>query len=383
MTNSWDFPVYGALFALFLFFVTMKQSNNETMIKRILNAIKTTFVYGIVVLAISILISLPFSIGFNPMASGVAKVNAHTLWWQFLVLWGFFWFIALGFWLFLFIKSRAASERSSERSGRMNIVSRFARFLTAFETKDLTIIDIFILVSTVWATVLIIVPEFIYVKDIYIAEYHRANTMFKLVYESFMFYSIAAGYVLYRIKNSIPRKYLILTALYLTLFAIGFTVHMVYPYFAIKGYYGNLKEYKGLYGLNFLKRTYPDNFEAMNWLKDNVSGQPVIVEAAGDSYTYYNHFSALTGIPTIEGWLVHEWLWRGGYDKPGARATEVEKIYISKDDNEVQNILQKYKVKYIIFGAMERQKYKDINETRFAKLGKKVFESGETRIYEL
>jgi len=364
MTNSWDFPIYGGLFAIFIFLTAIKQFSNLTFktfrtLRTFFAAIKQTFVYGIFTVLVSILTALPFALTFDPMADGIAPVRAWSLWWQLLVLWGFFWFIALGFW-FLVIKKAFAKKLA-----------------------DLTAADYLVLALTIWATVLIIIPELIYVKDIYIPEHHRANTMFKLVYQSFMMYSVCAGYVLFRIRETL-RKKIILNTLYLILFLIGFSCHMIYPYFAIKGYYGTLKDYRGIGdGLGFLKTNYPDDYEALLWAQENISGQPVILEAVGDSYTMYNHFSALAGLPTIEGWLVHEWLWRGGFDQPGARGEEVDAVYQGDDEVKAQSVLKKYNVQYVFVGALEKEKYPNLKEDRFEILGKKVFEQGETRIYQL
>ena len=56
------------------------------------------------------------------------------------------------------------------------------------------------------ATVLIIIPEIGYIKDIYITDYRRANTMFKLVYEAFIMYAIVSGYIFIRLRKSILLK---------------------------------------------------------------------------------------------------------------------------------------------------------------------------------
>ena len=118
------------------------------------------------------------------------------------------------------------------------------------------------------------------------------------------------------------------------------------------------------------------------WLNKNIVGQPVVLEAAGDSYTTFNRASALTGLPTIEGWLVHEWLWRGSFDEPGKRASEVQTTYETKTKNQALEIIKKYHVEYIFVGEKEREKYK-ISEEKFNQLGKTVFESGKTRIYKI
>jgi uncharacterized membrane protein len=159
---------------------------------------------------------------------------------------------------------------------------------------------------------------------------------------------------------------------------------MFYPYFGIKSYYGNLKNYKGLDGLKYLEKLYPDNYKAVLWINQNISGQPVMLEAAGDSYTTFNQVSSATGLPTIEGWIVHEWLWRGGYDAPAARQTEVETIYNSSDLSEVKDILFKYNIEYIFVGAKEYEKYENLDPQKFEKIGGEVvFQSGQTSIYRL
>ena len=170
---------------------------------------------------------------------------------------------------------------------------------------------------------------------------------------------------------------------YKLIFVTVLVIHLIYPYFAIKSYYG-LKEYRSLYGLNFLKTEYPDNYAAVNWINSHISGQPVMLEASGDSYTTFNQISASTGLPTVEGWIVHEWLWRGGYDQPAARAADVQKIYESGSLGEMQSLLKKYNVKYIFVGSKEVEKYPKLNIQNFDLIGAKIiFQSGDTKIYQL
>jgi uncharacterized membrane protein len=80
---------------------------------------------------------------------------------------------------------------------------------------------------------------------------------------------------------------------------------------------------------------------------------------------------------------VHEWLWRGSYDVPSPRIAEVTTMYETKDIQETNKLLQKYHVAYIFIGALEYQKYPKLNENKFAKLGRIVFQSGKTKIYKL
>lgn len=349
MTNSWDLPIYTVLFLL-----TMGLSSLISKRKIDFEYLLFMFKPATAVLILAFVFALPFSIFFKPMSQGIGFVRAHSLWWQLLILWGFFWFLTLCFWWF-WLKER--------RGG-------------------LTVSDFFVLGLTIWATVLIFIPEVIYVKDIYIPEYHRANTMFKLVYQSFIMYTLASGYIGFRLKNKLRGG--LLTG-FLVLFLLGFFSQMLYPVFAIKGYYGVLapSRYRGIYGMGFLKRKYPDDYQGVFWLKKNIGDQPVVLEAPGDSYTLYNRVSAMTGLPTIQGWLVHEWLWRGGYEQVGKRVAQVEAIFQGKDDDYAKRLLKMYRVEYVFVGSLERKKYPALDERRFQKWGKVVFSSGMTKIYRL
>ena len=107
------------------------------------------------------------------------------------------------------------------------------------------------------------------------------------------------------------------------------------------------------------------------------------MEAPGDSYTEYNVVSSYTGLPTVSGWFVHEWLWRGTADIPQARVSEITEIYTSEDSNYTQSLLNKYRVEYVIIGDFEREKFPNLYEQKFNQLGKVVYSSGNTRLYRL
>jgi uncharacterized membrane protein len=157
---------------------------------------------------------------------------------------------------------------------------------------------------------------------------------------------------------------------------------LLYPYQAIKGYYGSLipSAYKGLDGMRYLKKSYPDDYAAIKWLNSTIQGRPVILEAQGDSYTDYGRISMATGLPTILGWFVHEWLWRGDSGIIKERAQEVANVYESDDVEETSKILQKYNVAYIIIGQLEKQKFKSIKEDKLLHLGTVAFQKNSIKI---
>ena len=157
----------------------------------------------------------------------------------------------------------------------------------------------------------------------------------------------------------------------------------MYPYFAVNSYFGNLKNYQGLDGIKYLKSLYPADYEAILWINKNIKNQPVILEAQGDSYTYYARVSANTGLPTVLGWTVHEWLWRGTYDVPSPRIPDVQTMYESKDSEETQRLLKKYNVSLVFVGDLEKQKYTNLNEEKFQSLGKIIYQKGNTKIFKI
>lgn len=188
----------------------------------------------------------------------------------------------------------------------------------------------------------------------------------------------------------------------------------IYPIFSVRSYFNSLKRYEGIDGLGWIRREYPEDFAAISWLQKETSSMqqetckreflglnlvpcllsPVaIVEADGDSYTDYARFSAFTGRPTIIGWAVHEWLWRGTYDVVAPRREDVRQIYESEDVELTKALLNKYAVRYVIVGKLEREKYKHLQEWKFTQhqqigagfteLGREVFRSGGTVIYAL
>ena len=156
----------------------------------------------------------------------------------------------------------------------------------------------------------------------------------------------------------------------------------IYPYFSIPSGYGNFAKYKGLNGINYLQTLLPGDYLAINWINKNISGQPVILEAQGDSYTTYARISANTGLPTVLGWTVHEWLWRGSYDVPASRFPDIINLYETSSVGLAKNIINKYHISYIYIGGLEREKYK-VSEDKFKKLGKLVYSNNQTHIYKI
>lgn len=348
MTNAFDGPIYALL---------------AGVIFVILYGITPSMIVQIVLLGVSFIVfSLPFSAYFSPFASGIgvncappfltsiAKFGPFLFekgncqpdeLWMLFVLWGFFF---ISFLLFIWAK---ATEKFKEHA-----------------TDDF----IFVLFS--FGIFLVLIPEFFYVKDIYPAHF-RANTMFKMEYQAFIMMGIASAYALFVISRH-KNKF---TTLRKLIWFVPFLFVAVYLFYAAPSYYGQLSRTPELNGIAWLRNEHADSAEIVEYINTHITGQPVILEAQGDSYTDFNHISAYTGLPTVAGWWVHEWLWRGDANVVGDRIPDIQTIYQSSDSAQVKSLLAKYRVEYVIVSSLERQKYTELQDAKFEKLGRKIFES--------
>jgi uncharacterized membrane protein len=171
----------------------------------------------------------------------------------------------------------------------------------------------------------------------------------------------------------------------------------IYPIQAAAARTGNFTGPHGLDGTAYLASdplTAGDP-AAIAWLNDSahVSGAPVILEAVdaqGGEYTHFARISAYTGLPTVIGWVGHEWQWRvnwvsqaGHENELNVRPTDVQTIYTSRDPSVVRSLLARYHVEYVYVGGMERQRYPDVNMDQFSAFLRVVYRAGGVAIYQV
>jgi uncharacterized membrane protein len=189
--------------------------------------------------------------------------------------------------------------------------------------------------------------------------------MFKLGYQAFIMMSLASTYVFFSYKDVVKKS---LKLVYILSFGIVFTLIAIYPRFAIRSYYGDLKKTPQLDGRGWIQSTYADYQPIIDYLNNKVTGQPTILEAQGDSYTDYNVVSSYTGLSTVAGWWVHEWLWRGSSTVVGDLIPSVQSIYEDTDLIRTKDLIKKFKIQYIVIGPNERKKYTKLQQDRLESL---------------
>lgn len=419
MTNAWDGIIYLGLSGLVLLTINTQlhpkklyqPENQRLKINRPTGGQKYNLKFKIANREISIgflnliiifstllftyfVFALPFNRNFIPFAKGIGLncftpnsngqvLCDHSPIWMLAILWGYFSYFAVSFLIWIILP---AIRRLFNPPSIIHHLS-----------SSITQSDIFVTLLIIISAGLLIAPEFIFARDIYPVHY-RANTMFKLGYQAFMMLGITVSYIFFRFRavspfkkpeNNASFKQMVIHKVgksfwwilaFLQLFLVA-----IYPYFATNSYYASLKNYQSLDGLAWLNRSYPEDWAVVQYFRRNLPtfAQPTILEAVGESYTDYARISANTGLPTVVGWPVHEWLWRGSYDEAGKRLEEVRRIYETTNIDEAKELLTKYKVEYVVIGNMEREKYPNLNEITFMNLGKVVFQKGYTRVYKL
>ena len=381
-SNTWDFMIYYVVICGTLFFGNLKRYLNSTDMR---TGIKWSVVQWIELLLTAVLISLPFHLQFKSvMVQGIGIVKIHTAFYQFCVLWAFPLLICG-----LFVVSTLIKNRNFTNKKNRNLFYK------------INVSDLYGVVLSLCAMGLILIPEIVYVRDIYEKTAPRANTMFKLTYQAYILFALMMSYVLVSFvtdrirtlqKNKLNERHQKIRlpkvqiafggmAIILLVSTCGYLINATSNWFT--GFPMKSK-YQTLNATGYLENAIPEDAAAIRFLNKNITGQPTVLEACGDSYKDYdNRVSAMTGLPTVLGWYVHEWLWRNNLQEENERKADVETIYTSTDKTEVQELLNKYHVDYIFIGSCEYEKYGEINTEFLSSLGEIVFKEGKTIIVKL
>ena len=400
--NTWDFPIYLGVFLLAYAVRRYWQEDrlSWSWLWDVLTVAATVFALGI-------LLYLPFYVGFRSQAGGPRLVLLYkTRLHQYLIIFGLFIYIVISF---LGVLLQRSLGRNS-RSWWFWIIGGFCLFLMMAGFALLRWWLVLLLTGMLGATVLLLLGfvgsgqpgieakseseahrganralvfalilifvgllltfsvEFVYLKDTFGT---RMNTVFKFYYQAWVLLAIASAFAVYwimrgsraaeRAQEASPVGRSGLSAVLRSVWFVGFVAlfgtSLLYPAAAT---YSKANRFRGkptLNGMAYLALHNGPDYNAITWLRRNVGGAPVILEATGGSYSQYCRVSVHTGLPTVLGWGGHELQWRGNYDEPGKREPDIASIYQTPDKRQAQALLEKYGIEYVYIGRLEREKY--------------------------
>ncbi len=235
----------------------------------------------------------------------------------------------------------------------------------------------FILLMLSLGVLLILGPDFLYLRDNF---GYRINTIFKFYYQAWILLSLAAAFGVAVLSSELRG---VASALFTAGLVIVIGTGLVYPLFSLQSKTDNFKaehpEQRTLDGTAYLANIMPDDYQAFQVMKQVKPG--VIAEAVGGQYTEYARFSTFTGLPTVLGWPGHEGQWRD-QALQGSRRDDIQTLYTTSDWTTAQQIIDRYNIRYIVVGNLERNTY-PVNEEKFSRFLKPFLQKGNLVIYEV
>ena len=217
------------------------------------------------------------------------------------------------------------------------------------------------LVLFAFALLLLLIPEFFYISDIYTGS--RMNTVFKVSYQVWLLMSVASGIGLVALWKSIRFNAVLRVAMPAVTAAV-LVLGLGYPVVAGQQWLdwrNPTREWSGIDGLQYLK-TAPDSpeaaeYEAIVWLREHADTDDVILTAGGGEWDgAVARISGATGVPTLIGWTGHERQWHLGDDAALAeipsRVGDIDAMYAGPPD---PALLDKYGITFIYMGPIEVQ----------------------------
>jgi YYY domain-containing protein len=393
--NAWSFPVIAGLVALG---ALVRLRGAPTLRER-----ARTLAWTLVALVLGVLAVLPFLLTYDTAADGFGTVSEREPFSAWAreggALYGLLAYLAFTAYLIKLVRSR----HPWRTAGWALAAALFVGSLLAVE--DLT--GVAALVALVWVAahaaflsaepaaerfvwvliggglLCLAIPEVVYVKDSFAgSELYRMNTVFKLGYQAWLLLAIAGAPVIVWSWGWFARRArLVALAWALPLLAL-LALAAVYPVAGTYARKGGFADAPHLGGLRWLAESSPGDLEAIDWLNAEAPRGSVVLEAVGDDYSAFGHarISTFTGLPTVMGWPGHELQW--AHD-PGTRRQDVEAIYRATDAATAGPLLDRYDVRYVVVGPLERTSYGDAGVAKWDDLGRRVFDRDGTTIWAL
>jgi len=432
VTNTWDFPTYLGICVIVMGYTFFKSYNKENPLLGFISdplrrIVISIFIIGIFIV-LTLLLYLPFSQWYGQAYTSIELwKGGHTPLASYITHWGFFLFITFSWWLW---EIRNWMAETPLREVQKWLVYR-NYFVVAFLILligclwllingvqivwiviPLLLIGIFLLfrrnqsdlnrmltfLSIIgWGLTLIV--ELIVLKG----DIGRMNTVFKFYLQAWTLLSITSACFLFLLIRSViiewQQKWKLLWLIGLSILLIGVLLFPVtasidkisdrmtsdVPLTLDGMAYMQSAKYTEVDSLMDLSQDY----QGIRWMQQNVKGSPVIVEANVPEYQWGNRYTIYTGLPGVIGWNWHQRQQRAILPSNWVtdRIDEVQKFYQTTNIEETKNFIQKYQIKYIIVGQLEKivypgqglEKFKTLN----GELWNSVFQLKETTIYEV
>ena len=413
-TNMWDLPVFTAVF---LGVAALKSYTQDGPSIRPLarEALPT----ALLVVSAALLSISPYLLSFTSQVSGIDPVvSASTRPLHIFIVWGLFllavvpyvlsefwrttvdedwaallWIsLAVGFvpfavWIFL---QGGHGGTTGDIAVKLAQILPFA-LMTVIAVYTLLWLArrgggagrVFALGLSALGLLLIMGPELLYVDDSFGGASERMNTVFKLYYQAWIVLAAASGFAVYYwtiSRDSLTGHARLLTSVWGVAFVLLLMGSSYYPPAAAASKANLFAGDRTLDGLAHLD-PFGSEYRAIMFLRREAGPNSAVLEAVGGGYSSFGRISGSTGVPTVLGWPGHELQWRGSNAPLDGRETDVRRIYQTLDEDEAQNLLDKYAVDYVYVGNREREAYGPEGLAKFSNFMDRVFAETGVEIY--
>lgn len=421
MTNTWDLPTYAALTGACLLLGLL-----PSLVHGELRALRTLVVSGALLAVLSQLLIEPYLQRYELFYSGVDPFPANTALNQYLTIHGLLLFLPLSLFAWYFVQSRrrlGSEERTRAlvpAPGYLSMAvpldalwargistpASWASFAGAivglgflamgYATRGFIIMALgfavaaglahwrqssrsfqaLLVAAALCATLL---PEFVALQG----DVGRMNTVFKFYFQAWALLSVAAGAAVAWLVRAVRRDTLLKRVLpaWGVVCTILVLSAVAYPLLASNSKISQRFESLPLTldGMAYMHLAQysdkgrdldlPADWAAIKWIQENVQGTPVMLEGRTGVYLWGSRISIYTGLPTILGWDVHESQQRtADTSLIQQRAQDVDRAYNSPNPADALAILQRYNVRYVYVGGLERAYYQSAGLAKFSTM---------------
>jgi YYY domain-containing protein len=430
-TNTWDFYTYTVLSAVVLFYSVFRnwrprlkwELPKGALIERLAAALGSV----VILVGLAALLYAPFSHWFGQGYTSVALWSGErTQLNAYLTHWGLFLFLIVSWmsWETYHWMKTTPQSALSKLQPYMNwvyaVLILFLIVLVAFLIQGVTVAVVAVPLG-LWAMVLMLRPgqsegrrfilfligtaltltlaaEMVYLPG----DIGRMNTVFKLYLQAWIMFALSAGVCVVWVIQSLRYWQPSLDFVWRAVCFILVTSAALFPVLGTADKIDDrmaIDAPQTLDGMAYMAyATYYDmgltmdleeDYQAIRWLQDNVSGSPVILEGQAYEYRWGNRMTIYTGLPGVVGWNWHQRQQRAILQSNivQERVDAVGTFYLTEDRAFVEDFLAEYDVQYIIFGQLEQVFFPGAGLDKFemydGDLWQEVFRTGSTVIYEV
>jgi uncharacterized membrane protein len=200
----------------------------------------------------------------------------------------------------------------------------------------------------------------------------RMNTVFKFYLQVWELFALSASVALAWVASDLDRWLPAWRRIWIVLAGVALFLAALYPLAATPTKIKDRMAEDAPHSLNGMAfMPYATRFElyetfalaedyrAIRWIQEHVEGSPVIVEANVPEYRWGSRFTIYSGLPGVLGWNWHQRQQRivTGDERVFSRSEAITDFYLTREVGQAQEFLERYNVKYVILGRLERIYY--------------------------